>query len=64
MEICIYSNCLSLVMRDFNDELITEICIIGLKFSQVSYLNGRSIMSVICGTMFMFHDEITESNLK
>jgi hypothetical protein len=64
MEVVILSSCLSLEMQDFNHVLITEICIVGFEFSQVSYASGASTMSVYAGTMFMFHDEVDVSRMK
>lgn len=64
MEILINSSCLSLEMRDFDETLITEILIGGFEFKMVSYLNGRSLMEVNAGTLFMLHDEIIVSKQK
>ena len=64
MEIVVNSSCLSLEMRDFDESLITEILIAGFDYRQVSYLNGRSLMAVNAGTLFMLHDEISLSKHK
>lgn len=58
MEVTIISSCLSLEMRDFDSSLIVEIVIVGLQFTQTSYLNGSSQMTLDAKRLFMFHDEI------
>lgn len=64
MALSIKAGCFTIEMRHSDSELICEICIVGFDFNQSSYLSGRSTMYIHAGTLFMFHDEVIESNLK
>ena len=64
MALSIKAGCLAVEMRQKDNDLICEICIVSFDFNYCSFLGGRSTMSVHAGTMFMFHDEIITSNLK
>lgn len=44
-------------MRDLNDLMICEICIVGLDFMYEEFKSKRMLISLYAGTMFMFHDE-------
>ena len=64
LALTVRAGCFTVEMRDFESELICEICIVGFDFIQNSYLSGRSAMFIHAGTMFMFHDEVVVSQLK
>lgn len=44
-------------MRDLQNEMISEICIVGLDFMFEEFKSKRQLISLYAGTMFMFYDE-------